>query len=39
MHSQGKTKDETCREFLTRRSTALAITEAAYVEVKRRRNL
>jgi hypothetical protein len=38
MHSQGMTKDENYRKLLSRLSTALAVTEAAYVEAKRRRN-
>ncbi len=39
MHSQGMTHDVNYREHLTRLSTALAITEAAYVEAKRSREL
>ena len=37
MHSQGMMRGENYRELLTRLSTALAMSEAAYVEVKRRR--
>ncbi len=36
MHSQGMTQDVNYRELMTRLSTALAITEAAYVETRRR---
>ena len=39
MRAQGMAEDENYRELLTRLSTALAITEAANVEAKRRRNL
>ncbi len=39
MHSQGMTENVNYRELLTRLSTALAMTEAAYVEAKRRRGL
>jgi len=39
MHSQGMTQDENYRELLTRLSMALAMTEAAYVEARRRRSL
>jgi hypothetical protein len=39
MHAQGMTEDVHYRELLTRLSTALAMTEAAYVEAKRRRGL
>ena len=39
MHAQGMTKGENYRELLTRLSTALAMTEGAYVEAKRRRGL
>jgi hypothetical protein len=39
MHSQGMTESVNYREMVTRLSTALAMTEAAYVEAKRRRNL
>ena len=39
MHSRGMTEDMNYREFLVRLSTALAMTEAAYVEVKRRLDL
>ena len=37
MRAQGMTEDENYRELLTRLSTALAMTEAAYVEARRRR--
>jgi len=39
MRSQGMTDGENHRDLLTRLSTALAITEAAYLEARRRRNL
>jgi hypothetical protein len=39
MHTQGMAENETYHEFLTRLSTALAMTEAAYVEAKRWRGL
>jgi hypothetical protein len=39
MRSQGMTDGENYRDLLTRLSTALAMTEAAYLEVKRRRDL
>jgi len=39
MHSQGMTENVNYRELLMRLSTALAMTEAAYVEAKRRRGL
>ncbi len=39
MHARGMTEEVNYRELLTRLSTALAMTEAAYVEAKRRRNL
>jgi hypothetical protein len=39
MRARGMTQDETYRELLTRLSTALAMTEATYVEAKRRRNM
>jgi predicted RNase H-like HicB family nuclease len=39
MPSQGMTDGETYRDLLTRLSTALAMTEAAYFEAKRRRDL
>ena len=39
MRARGMTEEVTCRELLTRLSTALAITQAAYVEAKRRRSL
>jgi predicted RNase H-like HicB family nuclease len=39
MRSQGMTEGENYRELLTRLSTALAMTEAAYLEARRRRDL
>jgi hypothetical protein len=39
MRSQGMTEGENDRDLLTRLSTALAITEAAYLEARRRRYL
>jgi hypothetical protein len=39
MRSQGMTEGENHRDLLTRLSTALAITEAAYLEPRRRRDL
>jgi hypothetical protein len=39
MRSQGMTDDENYRDLLTRLSTALAMTEAAYLEARRRRDL
>ena len=39
MHSQGITDGEDYRDLLTRLSTALAMTEAAYLEARRRRDL
>jgi hypothetical protein len=39
MRSQGMTDNENYRDLLTRLSTALAMTEAAYLEAKRRRDL
>ena len=39
MHSRGMTEEVHYRELLTRLSTALAMTEAAYVEAKRRSGL
>jgi hypothetical protein len=39
MRSQGMTDDENYRDLLTRLSTALAMTEAAYLEARRRREL
>jgi hypothetical protein len=39
MHARGLTEDANYRELLVRLSTALAMTEAAYVEVKRRSKL
>ena len=37
--SQGMTDGENHRDLLTRLSTALAMTEAAYLEARRRRDL
>ena len=39
MRSEGMTEGENHRDLLTRLSTALAITEAAYFEARRRRDL
>jgi predicted RNase H-like HicB family nuclease len=39
MRSRGMTDGEDYRDLLTRLSTALAITEAAYLEARRRRDL
>jgi hypothetical protein len=39
MRSQGRTEGENYRDLLTRLSTALAMTEAAYLEARRRRDL
>ncbi len=39
MRSQGMTDNENYRDLLTRLSTALAMTEAAFLEAKRRRDL
>ena len=39
MRSQGMTEGENHRDLLTRLSTAFAITEAAYLESRRRRDL
>jgi hypothetical protein len=39
MRSQGMTDGENHRDLLTRLSTALAMTEAAYLEPRRRRDL
>jgi predicted RNase H-like HicB family nuclease len=39
MRSRGMTDGEDYRELLTRLSTALAMTEAAYLEARRRRDL
>ena len=39
MRSESMTDGENCRDLLTRLSTALAMTEAAYLEVRRRRDL
>ena len=39
MRSVGMTDGEDYRDLLTRLSTALAMTEAAYLDVRRRRDL
>jgi hypothetical protein len=39
MRAQGMTDGENHRDLLTRLSTALAMTEAAYLEARRRMNL
>jgi hypothetical protein len=39
MRSQGMNDGEDYRDLLTRLSTALAMTEAAYLEARRRRDL
>ena len=39
MRSEGMTDGENHRDLLMRLSTALAITEAAYLEARRRRDL
>jgi predicted RNase H-like HicB family nuclease len=39
MRSQGMTDGENYRELLTRLSKALAMTEAAYLETRRRRDV
>jgi hypothetical protein len=39
MRSQGMTDGENHRDLLTRLSTALAMTESAYLEARRRRDL
>jgi predicted RNase H-like HicB family nuclease len=39
MRSQGMTDGENYRDLLTRLSTALAMTEAAYLEARRPRDL
>ena len=39
MRSEGMTDGEDYRDLLTRLSTALAMTEAAYFEARRRRDL
>jgi hypothetical protein len=39
MRSQGLLDDGNYRELVTRLSTALAMTEAAYLEARRRRDL
>jgi hypothetical protein len=39
MRSQGMTDGENYRDLLTRLSTALSMTEAAYLKARRRRDL
>ena len=39
LRSQGMTDGENHRDLITRLSTALALTEVAYLEARRRRNL
>jgi hypothetical protein len=39
LRSQGMTEGENHRDLLTRLSTVLAMTEAAYLEARRRRDL
>jgi hypothetical protein len=39
LRAQGLTEDEDYRELVTRLSTALAMTEAAYIEARRRQSL
>jgi hypothetical protein len=39
MRSQGMLDDDTYRELVTRLSVALAMTEAAYLEARRRREM
>jgi hypothetical protein len=39
MRSEGMTNGENDRDLLTRLSTALAMTKAAYLEARRRRDL
>ena len=39
LRSQGMTEGENYRDLLTRLSTALAMTEAAYLDARRRRDL
>jgi hypothetical protein len=39
MHARGMAEDANYLELLTRHSTALAMTEAVYVEAKSRRDL
>ena len=39
MRAQGITDGENYRDLLTRLSTALAMTKAAYLEIRRRRDL
>jgi hypothetical protein len=38
LRSEGMTEGEDYRDLLTRHSTALAMTEAAYLEARRRRD-
>ena len=39
LRAQGMTEGEDYRELVTRLSTALAMTEAAYLEARRRREM
>ena len=39
MRSQGMTEDDNYADLATRLRTALAMTEAAYIEAKRRRDM
>ena len=39
MRSEGMTEGENYRDLFTRLSTALAMTEASYLEARRRRDL
>ncbi len=39
LHSRGMLNDANYRELVTRLSTALAMTEAAYLEARRRREM
>jgi hypothetical protein len=39
LHSQGLLEDGNYRELITRLSTALAMTEASYLEARRRREM
>jgi hypothetical protein len=39
MRSEGMTEGENYRDLLTRLSTVLAMTEAAYLEARRQRDL
>ena len=39
LRTQGMTESEDYRELITRLSTALAMTEAAYLEARRRREI